>query len=303
MNFGMHCGRVLSNWDFGERAFRLWLWEERGIDMIERQRMSDKENPNPDTASRVFPLYDGHGNTMAEIVRTGPTSADFVQGSLRKYDAWGNSRLNSAPSGFHGYCGNLGHKEDPESGLTYMRARYYEPGTGRFISQDPAYDGLNWYAYCGGNPVGRVDQSGKAWTVDWVIAGMAALSSFIVTLATTQNVGAAMVSLVSGFIVGLAAAMSSDAPKKSAMVVLMESTVGKFFAGGLANAAATWIVNAITGTETGIGDLVIAFICGGTGASFGSGMDLDEAFQGFIAGVLSSAGQKLIPSAIETFRS
>jgi len=60
----------------------------RGIDMIERQRMSDKNDPNPGTASRVFPLYDGHGNTMAEIVRTGPTSADFVQGSLRKSDAW-----------------------------------------------------------------------------------------------------------------------------------------------------------------------------------------------------------------------
>jgi len=57
--------------------------------MIERQRMSDKEEPNPSTASRVFPLYDGHGNTMAELVRTGPTSADFVQGSLRKHDPWG----------------------------------------------------------------------------------------------------------------------------------------------------------------------------------------------------------------------
>ena len=97
---------------------------------------------------------------MAEIVRTGPTSAEFVQGSLRKYDAWGNSRLNSAPSGFHGYCGNLGHKEDPESGLTYMRARYYEPGTGRFISQDPARAGSNWYGYCSGNPSGKVDAQG-----------------------------------------------------------------------------------------------------------------------------------------------
>jgi RHS repeat-associated protein len=113
----------------------------RGIDMIARQRMLDKENPNPGTASRVFPLYDGHGNTMGELARTGGTS--YAVGNLRKYDAWGNSRLNSAQSGFHGYSGNLGHKEDPESGLTYMRARYYEPGTGRFISEDPAHDGLN----------------------------------------------------------------------------------------------------------------------------------------------------------------
>ncbi len=103
---------------------------------------------------------------MAEIVRTGPTSADFVQGSLRKYDAWGNSRLNSAPSGFHGYCGNLGHKEDPESGLTYMRARYYEPGTGRFISEDPARDGINWYGYCEADPAQKVDPTGKLTLIE-----------------------------------------------------------------------------------------------------------------------------------------
>gem|GEM_PF-6689855 len=34
------------------------------------------------------------------------------------------------------YCANLGHKQDDESGLIYIRARYYEPGSGRFISQD-----------------------------------------------------------------------------------------------------------------------------------------------------------------------
>src|SRR5471030_1398463 len=35
------------------------------------------------------------------------------------------------------YCASLGHKQDDESGLIYMRARYYEPITGRFISSDP----------------------------------------------------------------------------------------------------------------------------------------------------------------------
>jgi len=31
------------------------------------------------------------------------------------------------------------------------------PRWGRFISRDPARDGLNWYAYCGGNPMVYVD--------------------------------------------------------------------------------------------------------------------------------------------------
>lgn len=42
-----------------------------------------------------------------------------------------------------------------------MRVRYYEPGTGRFISEDPAHDGLNWYGYSGGDPVEKADPSGK----------------------------------------------------------------------------------------------------------------------------------------------
>ena len=34
-----------------------------------------------------------------------------------------------------------------------MRARYYNPDTGRFISEDPVKDGNNWYSYCAGNPI------------------------------------------------------------------------------------------------------------------------------------------------------
>ena len=38
---------------------------------------------------------------------------------------------------------------DEETGFIYLRARYYDPAIGRFISLDPAKDGLNWYVYCG----------------------------------------------------------------------------------------------------------------------------------------------------------
>jgi hypothetical protein len=32
---------------------------------------------------------------------------------------------------------------------------------GRFVSEDPAYNGQNWFAYCGDNPIGAVDPTGK----------------------------------------------------------------------------------------------------------------------------------------------
>lgn len=59
------------------------------------------------------------------------------------------------------YCGNLGHKYDATSGLTYMRARYYEAEAGRFISEDPARAGGNFFSYCSGDPIYKSDSSGE----------------------------------------------------------------------------------------------------------------------------------------------
>ena len=65
----------------------------------------------------------------------------------------------SNPSGF-GYGGANGCQTDADTGLVLMGHRYYDPRTGRFISQDPAGDGDNWYAYCGNDPMDGVDPSG-----------------------------------------------------------------------------------------------------------------------------------------------
>ena len=43
-----------------------------------------------------------------------------------------------------------------------MRARWMDPVTGRFLSEDPARDGANWFAYCGGDPVNAVDRTGTS---------------------------------------------------------------------------------------------------------------------------------------------
>jgi RHS repeat-associated protein len=55
------------------------------------------------------------------------------------------------------------------TGLVNLRARYYDPGTGRFISKD-TWEGiynqphsLNKWGYVEGNPVGRRDPSGYYW--------------------------------------------------------------------------------------------------------------------------------------------
>ena len=49
------------------------------------------------------------------------------------------------------------------TGLVYMGARYYDPGTGRFLSPDPlGHDAsLSLYDYAGGDPVNQLDPDGR----------------------------------------------------------------------------------------------------------------------------------------------
>ncbi len=64
-----------------------------------------------------------------------------------------------------------GHEKDYETDLTYMLARYYSQGYGRFLSPDPGYDydqldpmSWNLYAYVRGNPIAFVDPFGLELT-------------------------------------------------------------------------------------------------------------------------------------------
>ena len=52
---------------------------------------------------------------------------------------------------YYKFAGHDGKNE--KTGLTYMHARWMDNDAGRFISPDPAKDGLNYYAYAGNNPV------------------------------------------------------------------------------------------------------------------------------------------------------
>ena len=77
------------------------------------------------------------------------------------------------------------------TGLIYMRARYYDPALGRFISEDPARDGGNWYAYAGGNPVGHVDPDGRSAEDDYAEQIAAFMRGMASTYNLAGNVGVA----------------------------------------------------------------------------------------------------------------
>jgi RHS repeat-associated protein len=149
----------------------------RGIDYIYK-KFKQSGSSTWNTTAEQFPLYDGHGNMVATLSRDG---SSFVVNNRRTYDVWGGVRnetsLDNAPN--TKYCANLGHKEDDESGLIYMRARYYEPWTGRFISEDNAKDGWNWYVYAHNSPINFIDASGNEGIASYLLFMMGALAGLV----------------------------------------------------------------------------------------------------------------------------
>lgn len=83
--------------------------------------------------------------------------------SSRKYDVYGLIRGGNNPGGTssHKFVGQLGHPSEDNTGLIYMRARYYDPAIGRFTSEDPALSGNNWFVYCMNDPINCTDEDGK----------------------------------------------------------------------------------------------------------------------------------------------
>ena len=102
-------------------------------------------------------LKDYHGNVIGKADSSGRMIQDAYE--RMDYDAFGNQLNGNVPDPF-GYCGEY---YDSESGLIYLRNRYYDSRDGRFITEDPVKDGMNWYVYCDNNPVTRIDSTGTTW--------------------------------------------------------------------------------------------------------------------------------------------
>jgi RHS repeat-associated protein len=135
-------------------------------------------------------LYDGLGSVLGTVDGQGNVV------NTRKYDVYGAVRGSTGGSGpKHKLVGSLGHPSEDETGLIYMRARYYDPETGRFIRQDISSPNIespqssNLFLYCENNPVNRIDRNGKDWNSKAVEAFVAFVVAVVVGLALLAVVG------------------------------------------------------------------------------------------------------------------
>ena len=111
------------------------------------------------TEGRQYYLFDALGSVVDLMRPDGALQARY------QYDAWGNLR-STAGSSFNVF-GFTGHERDDATGLYYFKARYYDPETGRFLTEDP-FEGtreqppsLHRYLYAYQNPTVYTDPTGR----------------------------------------------------------------------------------------------------------------------------------------------
>ena len=152
-----HCddsGRVIAESNGNNQVTAQIIW---GVDKPLARKIGN---------AYYYYVYNGHGDVIALTDENGTVKNTY------SYDEWGNITSISETSGLEQPIRYCGEYYDTESGLYYLRARYYDPMTGRFISKD-SLEGqidnplsLNLYTYCYSNPLRFIDPSGNIVT-DW----------------------------------------------------------------------------------------------------------------------------------------
>ncbi|MCX6271199.1 MAG: S-layer homology domain-containing protein [Bacteroidetes bacterium] len=128
---------------------------------------------SPANATNYY-ISDFRGSIVAMTDES--TSATITQ--KYQYDEFGKilqiSESNYNPFRYVGKYGVM-----YEDSLNYfMRARYYDPEIGRFMSEDPIYSG-NKYPYSSNNPINFIDYDGQFFVACLVVLGVAYIGTEI----------------------------------------------------------------------------------------------------------------------------
>lgn len=143
---------------------------------------ADTQLVTPDAGGATAPVF-LHRDHLASVKLT--TDATGCVASRSAYRPYGDRTQAEAPS-IPGCSpaapaeprGFIGERHDPETGLLYLHARYYDPVIGRFLSPDtldPIETGVgtNRYAYADNDPINKSDPNGHIIESVWDAANAA----------------------------------------------------------------------------------------------------------------------------------
>ena len=159
---GLRTGKTVN----GEKTIYVWDGEQvvmelskggavqkryiRGNDLVYADKGENTE--------KTYYVTDMHGNVVQLLDESGNVTKTY------EYDSFGNEvKPEKKDENPYRYCGEYYDKETEE---VYLRARYYQPSVGRFITRD-TYTGesdeslsLHLYTYCENDSVNAWDPSG-----------------------------------------------------------------------------------------------------------------------------------------------
>jgi RHS repeat-associated protein len=193
-----------------------------------------------------------HLNTVWGLVTTDGQGVTFLG-----YDAYGRP-LNPNAVPLFGFAG---HEWDAATGLYSNRARWYDPVSGRFISQDPIglEGGLNRYEYALGNPNSYTDPNGQ---FPWLLLGLVAggfIAGGVVGGSSIRNDGVHLGWSLRGAAIGAGLALGGYAMAGYGIGAL-SATAGRLIAqGGMGIISARAIYEGYTSGPPGTGESIIPF--------------------------------------------
>ena len=166
------------------------------------------------TTHNVTFMYDENGEAFGfnyngndyYYVRNAQNDVIFISNSdnigvvMYQYDAWGNMTAcyDTSDDGMLSIINPYtyrGYYYEFETNTYFLKSRYYNPELCRFISADgyvQTGQGLldkNMFAYCGNNPVNRVDETGYGWRDIWngIKSFLSSIFGWSSSIETTSN--------------------------------------------------------------------------------------------------------------------
>ncbi|MGW5722059.1 RHS repeat-associated core domain-containing protein [Amycolatopsis sp. NPDC003865] len=168
-------------------------------------------------------VHDQVGSTVALLNNAGAVAGSYTYTPYGRAAAAGTARTPLQYTGQY---------TDAESGLVYLRARYYDPATAQFLTVDPLVDQTRTpYAYTGGNPLNYTDPTGRSFwssfTAGLMVAG-AALA--IGACAVLEPCGAIAVGVGGAIAIdaGAVAVIGAAGAAAGGMTAAMAGGIGRF---------------------------------------------------------------------------